>query len=214
MANFNLLQRTGLYDLNEVCSLFGLKVHELPLSLLHYHAGASLFNRQRSEGGYDIVSVDHRYSQDPQVWRDSIQNILSAAGAEDEVDVLQQRCEEFFDDYEAGFSQGRYQNIHLQQLLSQQLSFGMALCLLDEKDLQSPEKMMESLSLLQQLALEVRVFPIVSQGNNVETLLGPLLVEFQARDCGIELRHTSSLSGESDGAAVLRIWARACGVNS
>ena len=215
MANFELLQQTGLYDQQEICSLFDLKLTDLPASLLHFQSGPSLLNRQRSELGYDALSVDHHYGDDVQHWQASILDMLSNAdAAEADIVLLQQRCEDFFSDYRDGLAQGRYQNVSLKQLLNQQLSFGMALCLLGEDDFSSVEDMLECLNLLQQLAHEVRVFPIASQGNNVENILGPLLIELQSRDCGIELKHSPHAIESQQEAAVLRIWTRTCGVST
>ena len=72
-----------------------------------------------------------------------------------------------------------------------------------------PEQVVSELC---RVAEEVRVFPLLTEKGELSEQLGPLMLELQQRNFGIEIRQVEfeNLNG---GNAMLRIWARECSVD-
>lgn len=123
------------------------------------------------------------------------------------------RAKQFIDDYTDGLQQGRYLAVEYGQLPFESHQFDLALCsdLVFRAD--ASDKLTTDLiiSELCRVAKEVRIFPLLDAQGEVAQDLGPLMLQLQHHNFGLEVKEVA-YEQLKDGNAMLRIWATECKV--
>jgi SAM-dependent methyltransferase len=230
MAEQGLLIPGWIYDLADYRQIFDLSDADLGKRILDFPGGISSFNAEMREAAYSIVSGDPHYHVNLDAMSDLAEEILAQNEKDlrEHVDRLKFKDEEnlqtifrnwsrnkdkFLADYTAGLREHRYQAMHLPKLPFKDFHFELALCsdLLFHAHARgglSPQELMAELS---RVALEVRIFPLLDEKNKMPQSIGPLLLEYQKLDFGIEVREVP-YEIKQGGNAMLRVWSKQCAV--
>lgn len=230
MAQQGLLIPGWIYDLADYRQIFDLSDEDLGKKILDFPGGISSFNAQMHEAGYAIVSGDPHYHLDLAAMSDLADDMLeqNEKDLREHLDRLKLQDEAhlqaifqnwqfnkntFLADYSGGVREHRYQEMHLPKLPFNDFHFELALCsdLLFHAHARaglSPEALMAELS---RVALEVRIFPILDEKNQMPKSIGPLLLEYQKQDFGIEVREVP-YEIKKGANAMLRLWSKQCPV--
>jgi len=124
--------------------------------------------------------------------------------------------EKFINDYELGLEEGRYVPATDVGLPFKDFQFEYALSshyLFAGLENQPVELHVAILKELARVAREVRVFPLIDRYGAASEYLGPVLLELQKENYGAEVRDVD-YSLQTNGNAMLRIWAQQCSVES
>lgn len=216
-----------IYGLAEYQQIFALEETDLTKSILDFPGSIGSFNAEMQAKGRSVTSGDAIYNlsfdamqvfaeklfqanQDnlraqPQLLQDA------AAGFEETLSAWEMHKALFLADYAKGISEKRYQSVLMPHLPYQDHQFQLALCSdyvfhrFAQNDC-TPENVVAELC---RVAEEVRVFPLLDDAGDVAASLGPLMLEMQQNNYGIEIRQVpfEVLKG---GNAMLRIWATEC----
>lgn len=214
-----------IYNLADYRHIFALNGPDFQKKMLIYPSGISSVNAELHALGHSVTSIDPLYRLSFKEMSDYVQkvlkenkvylrqnlNILSApneAAAESVLAAWQKSAEQFLADYEEGKKQGRYRAQDCPDAHSNGQSFELLLCsdfLFNAIAQNAPQKILNTLCAS---AAEVRIFPIEKSASSE---IGPILLSFQQRNFGIELRSVS-FPQRHNGHAMLRIWANLCEV--
>ncbi|MBI5447239.1 MAG: hypothetical protein HY939_00735 [Gammaproteobacteria bacterium] len=88
-------------------------------------------------------------------------------------------------------------------------SYDLLLCL----DLNEDQYNLPLFLDFQRVAHEIRVFPIAHQNGNLFPTIAQIMLEFQKRQFGIEIKHIPSVLNIPSNA-LLRAWSQTCPVNA
>lgn len=224
----NHLTSHWIYSLTDYQHIFALPEQGLPKKMLCFPAGISSVNAELYAKGHYMVSGDELYHLSVKDMQNYVQkylqdkidylrnhlNILSPPDEKTVSDVIQawrHSTQLFLQDYEIGKKEGRYQPIVYDQLSQTNEVFDLLLC----ADLLFVNQAGESFSTRElmeefcQLASEIRIFPLPPEKNTITNQLGPLMLEFQQRNYGVEVKAVT-FPQRSDGHAMLRVWAKEC----
>ena len=122
--------------------------------------------------------------------------------------------DDFFADYAEGLREKRYVPDLTSWPLPRTAAFDYALCshyLFADPSTQSLDEHVALIADLAHLAHEVRIFPLISGLGEPSSLLGPVLMQLQEHNFGVEVREVS-YSLYPQGNAMLRVWAQQCHV--
>ncbi len=199
--------------------------------LLEYGCGASAVNAELHEKGSPMVSLDPLFSMPkdklrPEVYRcfeERVEQVMSFqaqfnvdkyGSIEEFFATRRAGMARFFEDYDRGTREGRYQSIPNGPLPFQDVAFDLAFCshyfFASAKD-QSVEWHIETFRELARVAREVRIFPLIQREGEPSELLGPVLLGLQQANFGTEVREVRCAL-YPEGNAMLRVWAQACEV--
>ncbi len=232
MAQRTLLIPGWVYNLADYRQMFDLRDEDLGKRILDFPGGISSFNAQMHSAGHSVVSGDPHYDLD----HSSMSVFSEELVAKNENDIrthldrlkiseegaLKSLIENwkknkavFLADYLSGVREHRYQEMHLPKLPCKNFQFDLVLCtdLLFHDHARgglSPEALMAELA---RVALEVRIFPLLDENNKMPQAIGPLMLEYQQQDFGIEIREVP-YEIKRGGNAMLRIWSKQCIVPS
>jgi hypothetical protein len=232
MVKERLLIPGWVYDLADYRQIFDLSEEDLGKRILDFPGGISSFNAQMHEAGHFVVSGDPHYqlefpamsdlaaerlAQNEQDLREHLDRLKFQDEAHLQV-IFQnwlKNKDKFLGDYSSGLREHRYQEMHLPKLPFKDFHFELALCsdLLFHAHARgglSPQELMAELS---RVALEVRIFPLLDEKNKMPQSIGPLLLEYQKQDYGLEVREVP-YEVKKGGNAMLRVWSKQCIVPS
>lgn len=217
-----------VYNMADYRQMFDLVDEELQKEILDYPGGISSFNAQMHELGHHVVSGDEAYQFNPEEIKNYAENVFQADEAhlrkhleslklrdEKAIDAILQLWhdakDKFLQDYEKGKQEGRYQSIGLPKFPYEFHHFKLALCsdMLFHTQLSehiSPQVLMNELC---RVAEEVRVFPLLNEKGEIADDLGPVMLELQQQNFGIEVREVP-YEQHKGGDAMLRVWAKEC----
>lgn len=217
-----------VYNLNDYRQMFDLTEGDLSQSILDYPAGISSFNAEMKAMGHAVVSGDQSYGLPPDEMRELADSIYhedevelrahldrlvdqSEAGVKTMLTNWQSRKEQFLLDYAKGQSENRYQNMTMPTLSSKDHEFELALCsdLLFQSQAREGYTPMTLLQELCRVAKEVRVFPLMDESGDVAKVLGPVMLELQSNNFGVEVRAVP-YEEQKGSNAMLRVWATEC----
>src|SRR3990167_473792 len=219
---------TEIFTLTDYRSMFDLSDDDLVRTLFNYPAGLSSFNAEMYARQGKVVSGDPLYRLTPlemsQQADDKIQQLaaelnpmgMSVQSADkkaraDRLYTGTQAIQQFLSDYSLGRSEKRYQFMQLPTLPFQDFAFDIALC--PHGLFHDDQHAMTALTELCRVAREVRIFPLPSDQGKVTTKVGPLLLDLQQRQYGVEIREVPYQLQKGHNA-MLRVWAKKCMVNS
>ncbi len=193
-------------SLNEYREMFLLSGNDLEKKILGCGDGPACFNAELSRTGGNVISVDPIYqfnaeqirlridevytqimeqvsnNKDDYVWK-NIGNVQELGN------VRMDAMKTFLNDYEEGKESGRYINASLPTLPFEDKEFDLALCshyLFLYSEHVSQEQHILSMKALCRVAREVRVYPLLSIGNNEQSMhLEPVLSALE--DIGVSV---------------------------
>ncbi len=216
-----------IYDFSDYQQMYDLTQADFAKAILDFSAGISSFNSAATARGMNVVSVDpayhlsgadmhshavallHRTISQLEANPTRLQN--QSVSMCQKIESLWEKTEKvFLQDYAAGKSQQRYQSIQLPSFPYKTLQFQLALCTdYVFHHALSREKVHTILKELARVAEEVRIFPLLDNNGKMPAELGPLMLYFQQKNYGIEVREVPyhTLKG---GNAMLRIWEQEC----
>ena len=119
---------------------------------------------------------------------------------------------EFFEDYDIGKIEKRYVPVTDYTLPFDNFEFDMALSShylfadLEDQDVAFHVKVIKELA---RVAKEVRIFPLIDRHGQPSPFLGPVLLDLQHANFGVEVREVS-YHLQPRGNAMLRVWAQEC----
>ncbi len=215
MTNQTLIEKKQIYSLADYQKIFDLTNQDLQKKLLDFPAGVSSVNAELNALGLTMVSADPLYSLNQTQMQRFAQDNLKKNIAETQDPILianwKRSTELFLDDYEKGQQQGRYIAMPLPPFSQSHSPYELLLCmdLLFSQSFSKPYETTELMNDLAKLAAEVRIYPLPEDKSSVNCALGPIMLEFQQRNFGVEVK---AIEWPNEGAysAMLRIWAKEC----
>lgn len=187
-------------NLSDYQQLFNLTPEDLGKKILDFPAGLNSFSAEMLEQHHTAVACDEMYT-DP-VRLKQLGKTISAH------ENHQATLQKFTEDFQPGIQQNRYINGALPTLPFSYHEFDLLLCsfffFFNGDDLAN---YWDNLIEMLRVATEVRIAPLVST-QNLEQLLGPLMLKLQAHSFGIEVRSINS--SDLPASAMLRVWSQHC----
>jgi len=176
-------------SLNEYKEIFSLSDDDLNKKILGCGDGPACFNAEMTSTGGNVISIDPIYQFDAEHIRSRIDEVYpqvmdqvsknkedyvwkSVRSIEELGKVRMDSMKTFLNDYEKGRELGRYINASLPKLPYEDSKFDLALCshyLFLYSDHVNQEQHILSMRELCRVASEVRVYPLLSIGNNEES---------------------------------------------
>lgn len=215
-----------VYGLEEYQQIFDLNPQDFKRSILDFPGSISCFNAEASGKGANIVSADALYLHGHEQVSDFAKNLYRM-----NADFLKQNHQKlkygepalnqialdwennktkFLADYSTGKEAGRYQHVLMPNLPYEDSQFDLALCsdYVFNRHVQNDCRPEEVILELCRVAREVRVFPLLNDAGDISEWLGPVMLELQKNNYGIEIRQVpfEVLKG---GNAMLRVWMEA-----
>lgn len=228
MAQQGLLIPGWVYNLADYRQIFDLSDEDLGKRILDFPGGISSFNAEMADKGYFVVSGDPHYQLDFSAMSElaedrflqnekDLSEHLNRLKFQDEPHLQaifqswQKSKDLFLADYEKGLHAHRYQEMHLPKLPFKDFHFELALCsdLLFHAHARGGLSPLELMAELSRVAVEVRIFPLLDEKNTMSEAIGPLMLEYQKQDFGIEVREVP-YEIKQGGNAMLRIWSKHC----
>lgn len=219
---------TWVHSLADYCSMFRLDDQDLKASILDFPGRIASFTAEMAALSHlNVVSVDRHYDLSPLDMVKHVdfciqglaESILQAkdqlhpqvvAERDQQVNSANYVAQLFLNDYSVGQEAGRYQAAKLPCLPFAKAQFDLALCshLVFRTPFFSAQ---EIVSELMRVAKEARIFPLLNTQGELAEELGPLMLELQQLDYGLEIKEVDYPFYEKNNA-MLRIWAKACPV--
>lgn len=219
-----------IYSLADYQHIFALPEQELPKKILNFPAGISSVNAELYAQGHSIISGDEIYRLSLSDMQEHVKKLLQEKAdylrknkqillSTEETSVSQvikswqHSAELFLQDYELGKTQGRYQALSAAQLAESKEFFDLLLCadLLFANHQSATYSTRDLMNEFCHIATEIRIFPLSPEKNIISNELGPMMLDFQQRNYGIEVKAVN-FPQRSDAHAMLRIWAKECKV--
>lgn len=203
-----------VYNLDDYKKLFALSEADFQKSILEFPGYFSSCNAEITALGGKIISLDPLYQLSPAQMAEHIDQLFKFR-LSDWRQYLHQRqwlntwrknTERFLADYAIGKQQGRYQT---PATYSAEKMYDLLLSA--DYLFKNGNKVDQIMDQLCHMATEVRIFPLPDV-EHISSELGPLMLSFQQRNFGVEVRAVS-YPQRNDGKAMLRIWAKECKVS-
>lgn len=227
------IQRTvapgWVYSLLDYRQMFDLSDQDLNNHILDFPGGISSFNAEMTQLGQKVVSGDQFYDLSVENMEKHAHVLFeeNKAHLQKHKEVLQHNDDEtisiilaewrqskdhFLQDYLIGKQKDRYQLMQLPKLPFDDFHFDLALCsdFLFHTQTSDHSLRTELVSELCRVAHEVRIYPLLDEtGNMMVDALGPVMVDLQQNNFGVEVREVPymKLKGAN---AMLRVWAKEC----
>lgn len=230
MHKLKCLAPGWVYSLADYRQIFDLSDADLARRILDFPGGISSFNAEMFQAQRTVVSGDTAYdlSQDEmRAYQAAVveQNIAhleahrdalvesTQAGLDEIVALWQRTADTFLQDYAAGLAAGRYQYMTLPDLPVETHRFELALCsdALFHTETTKGYSAQTLIDALLRVAHEVRVFPLLTESGQMSEEIGPVMLQCQQNNFGIEVREVT-YQQRKGGNAMLRIWAKECAV--
>lgn len=203
-----------VYNLDDYKKLFALSEADLQKSILEFPGYVSSCNAEITALGGKIVSIDPLYQLSPERMAEHIEQLFKFKLGDWRqylrkwrwLNTWRKNADKFLADYALGKQQGRYQT---------PVTFSMEktydLLLSADYLFKNGNKVEQLMDQLCHMATEVRIFPL-PEGEHISSELGPLMLDFQQRNFGVEVR-AIAYPQRNDGKAMLRIWVKECQVS-
>ncbi|WP_419419097.1 hypothetical protein ACNVED_11145 [Legionella sp. D16C41] len=220
------------HHVDEYTEMFNLSNKDLAGRLLEYGSGPSAFNTELTNDKKNCTSYDPLFALDKTtlmaktklVFADMIEkltldqdkfNFSAYGGLEKLIQKRQLGMELFFADYLKGKKEKRYCSLAKIELPFNDFSFDLALSShylfanLEEQDIEFHIKAIKELA---RVAKEVRIFPLINRFNQPSPFLGPVMLQLQQENYGIEVK-SADYNLQPKGNAMLRVWAQQCALD-
>jgi hypothetical protein len=219
------------HHVDEYREMFDLSQEDMNSRILEYGCGPSAVNAQQMEGGHQAVSCDPLFVLDKDTLYSKAIMIFAqmaeelhkeqnhfdfspAGGLEELLTKRQKGMNQFFSDYQQGKAQGRYYGAADYHLPYPDFSFDFALSahyLFADLEDQTLDVHLNIIRELARVAREVRIFPLIDLEGNSSEFLGPVLLQLQQNNYGVEVREVDYHLHQSKNA-MLRVWAQQCDI--
>lgn len=220
------------HSLEDYREMFDLNDEDLTKKILDCYPGPASFNAELHQQQHDITSCDEIFSlSHPNIENhiiDIFQSMLARVrqqenrfiwdkvGSIDELaKARQEGINTFLDDFDEGKQQQRYISAKLHDLPFDNFQFDLALCshyLFGSRVNSSLEIHMAAILEMCRVATEVRIFPLLASTGEISPLVGPIMLQLQQNNLGVEIREVP-YQIQKNGNAMLRIWALECSVD-
>lgn len=221
------------HRLNDYKEMFNLSDDTLSeKQIVEYGAGVTGFNAEMNAKGFKVVSIDPMYDLTLKDIKTIVDEIFDTTVAkvkknkdkynwknhEELTTLIDERragIELFYNDFELGREQGRYLGSMDAKLLKlEECNFDLALIThhlfvnFDDKGVGEHVELIEKMI---ELAGDVQIFPLLDKYGQISKLLGPVMLQLQQNNLGLEVCQVGSQLQKS-GNAMLRVWAVECDV--
>ncbi len=202
--------------LDDYRQMFDLSDNDIQKDILIYPGGASpgiaslKALQGQQPGEHVLVAADpaYQFSVDEitAIYAETYSNAPDEAPADWEL-----RLEQFLANYKKDEAHHRYIATDFPTLPFKDFQFQLALCpSLLATDMDSAADLVLMINELCRVSHEVRLFPIPNDEQKTHLKLGPLMLDLQQRNFGVELK---ALEGPFVGDAMMRIWPNECVVD-
>ncbi len=228
MANGIIHAPGWVYSLADYQQMFDLNDADFNKTILDYPGGISSFNAQMHDMNKRVVSGDQLYQLTPPQMDQAVDQIYEAnethlrahlenlkqqdeASIQNILNTWQQSKNAFLKDYAAGRHEQRYLLMTLPTLPFEFHEFQLALCsdLLFHTQAREGYTPQHLIAELCRVAEEVRVFPLLDEAGQTSDALGPVMLNLQQQNFGVEVREVA-YEQHAGGNAMLRVWAKEC----
>lgn len=219
------------HRVDEYREMFDLSQEDMNLRILEYGCGPSAVNSQQFHEAHQAISCDPMFVLDKDTLSSKTTMIFAhmveelrqeqhqfdfsrTGGIEQLITQRKKGMDEFFADYEQGTIEGRYLGVTDYHLPYADFSFDFALSahyLFADLDEQSVDFHLNVIRELARVAKEVRIFPLIDREGKTSEVLGPVLLQLQHEDYGVEVREVNFHLHQAENA-MLRVWAQKCDV--
>lgn len=219
------------HSVDEYREMFALSQEDMNSRILEYGCGPSAVNSQQFHEAHQAVSWDPMFVLDKDTLSSKAVMIFAqmadevrqeqdqfdfsrVGGLEQFIAQHQKGMKEFFADYEQGKREGRYIGAADYHLPYTDFSFDLALSshyLFADLDEQSIDFHLNVIRELARVAKEVRIFPLIDRDGKTSEALGPVLLQLQQEDYGLEVKEVDYHLHQAENA-MLRVWAQKCDV--
>lgn len=217
-----------IHGLEEYEQMFDLQPEDYQKSILDFPGSISSFNAEIYQHTKQVVSGDAIYGMDESkinVYAQRLIQLNREHLTRHADDILQHgkaalgpiftmwdsNAQRFLADYHVGKEEQRYQQVLMPNLPYKNHQFQLALCsdYVFNRHAQNDCRPEQVVAELCRVAEEVRIFPLLAENGEISEWLGPLMLDLQQRNYGIEVRQVAfeNLKG---GNAMLRVWALEC----
>lgn len=217
------------HHLEEYKEMFDLTQADLCGNILEFGCGPSAFNAELAGIATLRVSCDPLFNLDKDTLRSKATLIVADMGEQIKEEQAQfdfsaygdlsgfmkkrrEGLDIFFADYLTGKAENRYLGVSELKLPFDDFTFDFALSshyLFADLDEQDSDFYVRAIIELARVAKEVRIFPLIDRHGQPSPCLGPVLLNLQQQNYGVEVR-TVPYQLQPKGNAMLRIWAQAC----
>ncbi|USQ14984.1 hypothetical protein J2N86_06725 [Legionella lytica] len=219
------------HNVDEYRDMFDLSQDDMNSRILEYGCGPSAVNAQQFHEAHEAVSCDPLFVLDKDTLSSKAVMIFSEmvhevqkeqdkfdfseyGSLEQLIEKRQRGMKEFFADYEQGKAEGRYYGAADYHLPYPDFSFDFALSahyLFADLEDQTIDFHLNVIRELARVAKEVRIFPLIDREGKTSELLGPVLLQLQQENYGVEVREVVYHLHKAENA-MLRVWAQKCDV--
>lgn len=218
------------HHLDEYRDMFDLPEAALGMRFLEFQSGASAFQSELRSFAAHLVSYDDWFDCNHDILREKVEKSFAARLAQitqraEEFDLnryegsleklvayRRQGVQEFLQDYDLGHAEGRYVFAAQANLPFANFFFDFALSAHHFFSAIAPQTVAYHVAMIEELARaakEVRIFPLVDAQGIPSELLGPVILNLQQKNYGIEVRNVA-YHLQPRGNAMLRIWPQQC----
>ncbi len=219
------------HSVDEYREMFALSQEDMSSRILEYGCGPSAVNSQQFHKAHEVVSWDPMFVLDKDTLSSKAVMVFAqmadevrqeqdqfdfsqVGGLEQFIAQHQKGMKEFFADYEQGKKEGRYIGAADYHLPYPDFSFDLALSshyLFADLDEQHVDFHLNVIRELARVAKEVRIFPLIDRDGKTSEALGPVLLQLQQEDYGLEVKEVDYHLHQAENA-MLRVWAQKCDV--
>ncbi|QRN04417.1 hypothetical protein GH742_11305 [Legionella sp. MW5194] len=220
------------HHVDEYREMFDLTDTDLSGKILEFGCGPSAINAELTGKAKQCVSCDPLFSLDMDtlnskvtlIFADMLNKVTEEKekfdfsryenNLEELIEKRRSGLSAFFADYLRGKEEKRYIGITEIRLPFNDFTFDYALSshyLFAELDNQDVAFHVQAIQELARVAKEVRIFPLIDRHGQPSPLLGPVLLELQQHNFGVEVRSVN-YHLQPSGNAMLRVWAQECPV--
>ena len=217
-----------VYGFDDYVQIYDLTKEDLSKNILEFPGVVGSFNAKATISGGRVTSAGRIYqlSEDEMAsYADDVlqKNIADLRAHHERLQIDTEQSlgqvieawtktkETFLDDYRTGKPAGRYLPVDLPDLPFTSQQFDLVLCshLLFQRPLPAGVSGVGLLETLCGIAEEVRLYPLLDNQGKITDDLGPLMLDLQQKNYGVEVREVA-YTLQKGGNAMLRIWAQAC----
>lgn len=220
------------HSLADYRQMFALKDDDLNKRILDCGGGPASFNAEMTHQGHEVVSFDRLYALPEMDVTQQVEATLqhlesevvahqqdfvwdSVHSAQEFNTMHRQATHAFLDDFSKGKQQQRYVTETFPTLSFEENSFDLALSshYLFHSPIDGDDETFHIAAILEmcRVANEARIFPLLNSDGEVSELMGPLMLQLQQHDLGIEVREVP-YQFQKNGNAMLRVWKNTCAV--
>lgn len=218
------------HHLKDYIEMFDLSDNDLSRNILEYGSGATSFNKEMTDAGYRVISCDPLFSKSHEALEsyvfdtfNSTINEMQVMGkqyqlkGDDEIEQLissrRNGILKFLSDYDLGLNEKRYLPVSVSSSLPfDNYEFGLGLIshhLFVNYTEQGVDEHVRLIEEMVRVTGEVRVFPLLDKNAKISNLLGPVMLELQKKQLGVEIRQVNSQLKRA-GNAMLRVMTLQC----